>query len=174
MTEDFLSKREKIKAPSHGLAYLRLPPPQTPANMEGVGFLEAGGAGWRHRMLLMPRYRDIAISRFFNEVAAATGRQLPVRCRRRWIRAHVRPCRACAALAARPSTKMATEIQLPQCGGYDGDIAVAVEVGAGGCCVRVAGSRGAEPCHQNKVLTGARQTKILQHEMSKKGRFHLQ
>ena len=79
----FLSKREKTMAPSHGLAYLRLPPPQTPANMEGVGFLEAGGAGWRHRMLLMPRYRDIAISRFFYEVAAATGRQLPVRCRRR-------------------------------------------------------------------------------------------
>ena len=48
-------------APGHGLAYLRLPPPQTPANMEGVGFLEAGGAGWRHRMLLLPRYRDIAI-----------------------------------------------------------------------------------------------------------------
>ena len=72
-------------APSHGLAYLRLPPPQTPANMEGVGFLEAGGAGSRHRMLLMPRYRDIAISRFFYEDAASTGRQLPVRCRRRWI-----------------------------------------------------------------------------------------
>ena len=126
-----------------------------------------------------PDAADAAISRYSNiaifyDVAAATGRQLPVRCRRRWIGAHVRPCRACAALAARPSTKMATEIQLPQCGGYDGDIAVAVEVGAGDCCVRVAGSRGAEPCHQNKVLTGARQTKILQHEMSKKGRFHLQ
>ena len=47
-------------------------------------------------------------------------------------------------------------------------------LGGGGCCVRVAGSRGAEPCHQNKVLTGARQTEILRGEISKKGRFHLQ
>ena len=67
---------------------------------------------------------------------------------------------------------MATEIKLPQCGGYDGDIAVAVEVGDDGCFLSVAGSRWPEPCHQNKVLTGASQTKILQHEMSKKGRFH--
>ena len=111
-------------APSHGLAYLRLPPPKTPANMEGVGFLEAGGAGSRHRMLLMPRYRDIAISRFFDGVAAATGRQLPRATSPALNRAHVAPCRACAALAARPSTKKATAIQLPQCGGYDDDIAL--------------------------------------------------
>ena len=68
--------------------------------------------------MLLLRYRDAAISRYcdiaiFDGLAAATGRQLP--------RAL---SRALDRVAARPSTKKATAIQLPQCGGYDDDMAL--------------------------------------------------